>query len=199
MVELKRGPPYTFKLLKPSNGKNPLEPKNEKFVARTYIFGVTKCDKIFYLLAVDGQIIVPERAKVPSLEQRKKKGFCKFHKFWGHKTSQCALFRDLMQNALKDERLKFVDKQKPRPEEDVETKAKALFVDLVDIIMVYISNKVGAEDNNSNYEDQASNFYPKAEEELIKFLSRRRLKDSEVMLCPWCNSVFGKEVSKEFV
>lgn len=39
---------------------------------------------------------------------------------------------DLVQNALEDGRLKFVDKQKPHPKQDTETKVKALFVDLVE-------------------------------------------------------------------
>lgn len=63
MVELKPGPPYTCKLLKPSNGKNPVEPKNGKFVARTYTFDVTKCDEIFYMLVANGQIVIPKGTK----------------------------------------------------------------------------------------------------------------------------------------
>jgi len=35
-----------------------------------------------------------------------------------------------------------------------------------------------------------------AEEELIDFLNRCRLKNSEVMLCPRCSSVFNKEATK---
>lgn len=112
VAELKPRPPYTCKLLKPTNGENPVEPKNEKFIARTYTFNVTKCDKIFDLLVADGHIVNPKGAKVPPLEKRKKKGFYKFHNFLGRKTSQCVLFRDLVQNALKDDRLKFADKKK---------------------------------------------------------------------------------------
>ena len=47
---------------------------------------------------------------MPPLEQRKKRGFCKYHNFLGHKTSQCFLFRDLVQKALEEGRLKFADK-----------------------------------------------------------------------------------------
>lgn len=49
---------------------------------------------------------------MPSLDQRKKRGFCKYHKFLGYYTYQCVLFRDLVQNSLKDGRLKFGDKPK---------------------------------------------------------------------------------------
>jgi len=38
--------------------------------------------------------------------------------------------------------------------------------------------------------------YPTAEEELIDFLNRCKLKNSEVMLCPRCSAVFDKEVTK---
>ncbi|WJX93585.1 hypothetical protein P8452_75092 [Trifolium repens] len=100
IAELKPGPPYTCKMLKPSNGNNPVEQKNDRFVSKTYTFDITKCDEIFDLLVADGQIIVPKGLKLPPLEQRKKRGFCKYHNFLGHKTSQCVLFRDLVQKAL---------------------------------------------------------------------------------------------------
>jgi len=38
LAELKYGPPYTCKLLRPSNGKNPKEPKNDKYPPKTYTF-----------------------------------------------------------------------------------------------------------------------------------------------------------------
>jgi hypothetical protein len=38
--------------------------------------------------------------------------------------------------------------------------------------------------------------YPMAEEEQIDFLNRCRFKNSEVILCPRCNSVFDKEATK---
>ncbi|XP_050919338.1 uncharacterized protein LOC127136868 [Lathyrus oleraceus] len=111
LAELKQGPPYACKVLAPSNGKKPIEPKkNDKFPKKTYTFDVTKCDEIFDLLVKDGQMIVPPGAKVPLLEQRKKRGFCKYHSFLCHKTSQCFIFRDLVQNAIQEGRLMFGDK-----------------------------------------------------------------------------------------
>ena len=73
---------------------------------------MTKCDEIFDFLVKDGQLIVPPGAKTPPLEQQKKPGFCKYQNVLGHKTSQCFLFRDLVQNAIKDGRLKSDDKGK---------------------------------------------------------------------------------------
>jgi len=38
--------------------------------------------------------------------------------------------------------------------------------------------------------------YPKAEEQLIDFLNRCKLNNSEVMFCPRCSLVFDKEATK---
>lgn len=81
MAELKPCPPYTCKVLKPSNGKNPIEHKIEKLIAKTYTFDVTKCDEIFDVLVSDGKIIVPTNLKNPPLQKKTKKGFCKYHNF----------------------------------------------------------------------------------------------------------------------
>lgn len=111
-----------------------------------------------------------------------------------HKTSQCILFKDLVQNALKDDRLKFTEKQKLRPEEDVEMKFEALFVKPLDIKMVNIINEVGVKDN---YEDQATKVYPKDEEELVDFLNCCRLKYLEVMLYHRWSYLFDKQAAQE--
>lgn len=116
-------------MLRPSNGENPVKPgKNEKYVTKTCTFYVIRCDEIFDLLVADGQVIVPKGLKTPPLKQRKKKRFCKFHNFLGHKTSQCILFRDLVQNALKEQE-----------EENSYSKVEeALYVESVDVMMVDI-------------------------------------------------------------
>ena len=75
LAELKDGPPYACKLLRPSNGKNPEEPKNDKYPPKTYTFDVSKCEEIFYLLVTDDILLVPKKMKLPPLERRKKRGF----------------------------------------------------------------------------------------------------------------------------
>jgi len=63
--------------------KKIVEPKNEKYVPKTYSFDVTKCDEIFHLLVVDGQVVVPKGLKTPPSEQRKIRGFfVNFVIFW---------------------------------------------------------------------------------------------------------------------
>jgi len=112
LAELKPDPPYACKMLRPSNCKNPEEPKNEKYTPKSYTFDVTKCDEIFDLLVTEGITVVPKGLKMPPIEQRKKRGFCKFHGFLGHNKSRCVLFRDSVQKALDEGRLKFGDKSK---------------------------------------------------------------------------------------
>ena len=75
IAELKPWPPYTCKSLRPSDGNNPIESSNERYVPKTYTFDVTKCDEIYDLLVVDGQVVVPKDLKIPPLEQRQKIGF----------------------------------------------------------------------------------------------------------------------------
>ena len=66
MAELKPGPPYACKVLKPSNGKTPIVvEKIDKYVAKTYTFDVSKCDEIFNLLVKYDQIIIPQCLKDP--------------------------------------------------------------------------------------------------------------------------------------
>jgi hypothetical protein len=98
--------------LKPSNGKNPKEPKNDRFVSKTYTVDATKCDEILDLLVNEGIMIVPKVLILPPLEQRQKRGYCKFHCNFGHNTSRCVVFRNLVQKALDEGRLKFGDKPK---------------------------------------------------------------------------------------
>src|ERR1044072_5361366 len=119
LAELKQASPYSCKLIGPTKWKEIVEnEKSDKFPKKVYTFDITKCDEIFDLLVKYGQLIVPSNVKIPPLDQRKKRGFCKYHSFLGHKTSQCFLFRDLIQNAIKEGRLKFADKPKMKVDED---------------------------------------------------------------------------------
>ena len=96
IAELKPGPPSTCKSLRPSDGKNPVDTSIERYVPKTYMFDVTKCDEIYDLLVADGQVVAPMDVKIPPLEQCQKRGFCKYYNFLGHNTSRCSLFRDLV-------------------------------------------------------------------------------------------------------
>ena len=106
LAELKPGPLFTCKVLRPSNGKNLEEPINEKYSSKTYSSDVTKSNEIFDLLVNECIIIVLKVLKIPPIEQQRKKGFCKFHGYLGHNTSRCASCRDSVQKALDEGRLK---------------------------------------------------------------------------------------------
>jgi hypothetical protein len=144
----------------------------------------------------DGQIVVPKDLKIPPVEQRKKRGYCKFHNYLGHRTYQCVLFRDLVQKALNEGRLKFAEKTKPQMKVDVDPlpKVDANYVEVYDCNMVDVVDpalvKVVPE---KEYEKKVQEVYPKAEEELVDFLNKCKLNNAEVMLCPRCSAVCDKE------
>lgn len=199
VAELKPSPPYVFYFLTPVNGKNPAKPKeNDKFPKKTYTFDVTKCDEVFYLLVSDGQELVPPVPKVPPLEQRKKQGFCKYHNFLGHKTSQCFLFKDLLQNALNEGRIKFSKGKAPvKIDSDPLQVVDASYVEPVVVNMVEITEDFNMDEFEQS-ENQIEVVFPKAGESLVEFLYMCQADDSEVMLCPHCSAVFDKKVVKKF-
>ena len=99
---------------------------------------MSKFDEIFDVLVSDGQIIVPLDSKNPPLEHKQKRGFCKYHNFLGYNTSQCFLFRDLIQKALKDGRFKFDEKPKSSMKVDSDPLhvVDAHFVEPLEVLMV---------------------------------------------------------------
>ncbi|XP_058763324.1 uncharacterized protein LOC131636746 [Vicia villosa] len=197
--ELKPGPPYVCKLLTPSNGKNPVEEnQNEKFTNKTYTFDITKCDEIFDLLVADGQIIVPPGLKNPPLEQKKKRGYCKFHNFLGHKTSQCVLFRDLVQKALKEGMLQFGGKQKSsmQVDENPMMVGESNYTEVAGIMMVETTKGFDKEKDMATDGQILSMAYPKPPESLLKFLERCHKNNTQVGLCPRCDAVYDVDAAK---
>lgn len=92
------------------------------------------------------------------------------------------IFKDLVENTLKDGRLKFADKQKPWLAEETDPKVdEDLFVEHVDVLLVDITD--GIIEVEPRYKEQMKVVFPKAEEEFIDFLNLWNLKDSKVMLC----------------
>jgi len=125
--------------------KNPEEPKNDKYPPKTYTFDLSKFDKIFDLLVTDDIILVPINVKLPPLEQRKKRGLCKFHGFLGHNLSRCTRFKDSVQKALDEGRLKFGDKAKQPMQVDADPmkKAESMYAEIIGINMVDIIEDFG--------------------------------------------------------
>jgi len=146
LAELKPGPPFTCKVLRPSNGKNPEEPINEKYPSKTYSFDVTKTDEIFYLLVneIEGIIVVLKGLKMPPTEQRKKRSFCKFHGYLGNNTSRCVSFRDSVQKALDEGRLKFGEKSNKLMQIDADPlkQADSMYVEIADVNVIEVAESV---------------------------------------------------------
>lgn len=175
----------------------------------------------------DGIILAPKNMKLPPLEQRKKRGFCKFHGFLGHNLSRYTRFRDSVQKALDEGRLKFGYKAKHSMQVDADPlkKVESMYAEVVAINMVDISDEFGTElppedpapeaklqtdaemvtedypfENAMVTEDQFAEkgkvAYPKAEEDLVDFLNRCKISNTNAILCPRCSAIFVKEVSK---
>ncbi|KEH38130.1 hypothetical protein MTR_2g461810 [Medicago truncatula] len=218
IVELKPGLPYTCKLLRPSDGNNPVKISNERYVPKTYTFDVTKCHQIYDLLVVYGQVVAAKDVKIPPLEQRHKRGFCKYRNFFGHNTSRCYEGRltfgnkpknqmQVNSDPLKDASMMYNDITCCNMVEaiidavenlsiKVEVKAEIEVAECQMVDITKDAEHVKEIAPKPQFDEKLNTTYPTTEEELIDFLIRCKLKNSEVMLCPRCSVVFDKEASK---
>ncbi|XP_052116406.1 uncharacterized protein LOC127746598 [Arachis duranensis] len=112
LSELKKGPPYVCSLLKKIPNIEKLNDSKMKSEKR-YSFDILKSDQIFYMLLKDKQLILPEGRTLLSVKDLKGKPYCKFHQATSHLTNNnCVRFRDLIQEAIVEGRLKFDDGKK---------------------------------------------------------------------------------------
>ena len=81
-------------------------------VEESYDFDVTKSDKLFDFLLEKGQIKLPDGHVMLPPDQLKNKKFCKFYNATSHSTNECKNFRQHIQKAIQQERLKFDTPQK---------------------------------------------------------------------------------------
>ena len=81
-------------------------------VEESYDFNVTKSDKLFDFLLERGQIKLPANHVMLPPDQLKNKKFCKFHNATSHSTNECRIFRQHIQRAIQQGRLKFDPPQK---------------------------------------------------------------------------------------
>ena len=79
----------------------------EKGVKESYDFNVTKSDKLFDFLLERGQIKLPANHVMLPPDQLKNKKFCKFHNTTSLSTNECRIFRQHIQRAIQQGRLKF--------------------------------------------------------------------------------------------
>ena len=76
----------------------------------SYLFDVSKADQIFDCHVKDKQIKLLEGRKIPPTDEVIGKTYCKLCHFWTHITNNRIVFRNAIQKALKEGRLKLAEK-----------------------------------------------------------------------------------------
>jgi hypothetical protein len=89
------------------NNKKPVTCPFGKKEPESYGFDMTKADKIFDLLLSEGLIKLKPYHKIPSEEELKNMKYCKWHNAASHDTNECKLFRQQIQLAFEQGKLKF--------------------------------------------------------------------------------------------
>jgi hypothetical protein len=90
-------------------GKEPLT-MNQRWVRHTkgtYDFDITKADKLFELLVMEGRIRLPEGHSMLRPDGVKEKRYCGFHDRNSHSINDCRVFRMGIQKAIQEGHLKF--------------------------------------------------------------------------------------------
>jgi hypothetical protein len=77
-----------------------------------YGFDVNKADKIFDLLLQEGQIKLSPNHTIPTTEELKNRKYCKWHNAVSHNTNECKVFRQQIQSAIEQGRIKFKNPEK---------------------------------------------------------------------------------------
>jgi hypothetical protein len=85
----------------------PVQKKRQEEVK--FIFNVGKCDKIFDELLKNGNIRINHT--VPSVDELKRRAYCKWHNSFSHATNDCNVFRRQMQSTINEGRFKFQEMQ----------------------------------------------------------------------------------------
>ena len=88
-------------------------------VEESYDFDVTKLDKLFDFLLEKGQIKLLDNHVMLPPEQLKNKKFCKFHNATSHSTNECRIFRQHIQRAIQQGRLKFDTPRKMKVDDNI--------------------------------------------------------------------------------
>ena len=76
-------------------------------VEESYDFDTTKSNKLFDFLLEKGQIKLPANHVMLTPNQLRNKKFCKFHNATSHSTNECIIFRQHIQRAIQQGKLKF--------------------------------------------------------------------------------------------
>ncbi|XP_015949653.1 uncharacterized protein LOC107474543 [Arachis duranensis] len=147
-------------------------------------------EKIFNVLLKDKQLVLPKGRTLLSVKDLKGKPYYKFHQAISHSTNSCVRFRDLIQKAIMEARLKFDDGKKEMKVDVDPFDADASFVEPcfgVNMVGMSYDFDVALDD----FESQVWSVYPRARDGLLDFLVQQKIKDWNVSLCPRCNAIFN--------
>ena len=87
-------------------------------VEESYDFDVIKSDKLFDFLLEKGQIKLLDGHVMLPPDQWKNKKFCKFHNATSHSTNEYRIFRQHIERAIQQGRLKFDTPQKMKVDDN---------------------------------------------------------------------------------
>jgi len=73
----------------------------------SFVFDITNANKIFDLLLLEGLIKLKPYHKIPLEEEFKNMKYCKWHNATSHDTNECKVFRQQIQLAFEQGKLKF--------------------------------------------------------------------------------------------
>ena len=88
-TEFIHGKPHTCPTLTPSKGKEVAKPNKE-----SYLFDISKVDKIFDCLMKDKQIKLSEGHRIRLANEVKRMKYCQWHHSWTHITNNCSVSRN---------------------------------------------------------------------------------------------------------
>lgn len=75
-------------------------------------FDINKANRIFDLLLQEKQIVLPQNHMNPSVEELKRRKYCKWHNTGSHHTNERKVFRQQIQSAIEQRKVKFDDSKK---------------------------------------------------------------------------------------
>jgi hypothetical protein len=70
-----------------------------------FIFNVAKCNRIFDELLKNGNIKLTHT--IPTMEELKRRAYCKWHNSFSYATNDCNVFRPQIQSAINEGRFSF--------------------------------------------------------------------------------------------
>jgi len=82
---------------------------------KKFAFDITKADRIFDILLLEGQIKLSPNQVIPSAEELKKINYYKWHNATSHSTNECKVLREQLQSAIEFGRIKFDSSKAQKP------------------------------------------------------------------------------------